>query len=30
MTSVNLSEWDEERVTEASAVEFGENIAANF
>ena len=30
MTSVNRSKWDEERVTEASAVEFGENIAANF
>ena len=31
MTSVtDLSEWDEERVAEAIAVEFGENVAENF
>ena len=31
MTSVtDLSEWDEERVAEAIAAEFGENVAENF
>ena len=30
MASINLSEWDEERVAEAIAAEFSENMTENF
>ena len=30
MSVTDLSEWDEERVAEAIAVEFGENVTENF